>query len=400
MFHVPGNILEKLTCSVCMGYLNRSPVVMRDGFQICARCYEILPQNEKEKCVRQLSYEAVGMCLVFPCRYHRNGCDYMASFDNQSDHELNCNKKHFTYPSSYKNQSDYTTLIDLKSTHSEPNLTSSSTTPKVPASNLVELSSNYDPPTLQQPPFQPVNYSISELNNNESSTDYEYIYDIPHYNTPKKVKKCLNCSAYMENKMTTCLYGHVLCKLCQRSDMCLACVKNLDGNSPVVCKNASRGCRKILQQGDAGHHRDSCEYNEIKCPAENCPTKNTMDKLVAHLQEHHPTGIILNSETSITMHNKDKTFIFLCYDGIFQCSYYYYDSYAEICAVYLGSCDKASQFAVEVSVTIDGKTIKRKMDCANWNNSMLDNSVTLSRNEISHERKKPSFLLDLKISKK
>ncbi|KAF7282348.1 hypothetical protein GWI33_002788 [Rhynchophorus ferrugineus] len=386
MFRVPDDILQKLTCSLCVGYLNRSPVVIRNGLQVCARCYEILPLDEKAKCVRQLSYEAIGMCLMFPCRYHRNGCDYMTSFDNKSDHELNCDKKYFTLPH------EYTTMSELKSTKSEPILKPNETMPNV--------ISHSDPSSVPDFTYCNLESSISEQNHNGSSTVYEYIDDVTYFQSlQKNIIKCLNCSAYTDKKMTACLFGHVLCQMCQ-GDMCLACVKNLDGNSRVACKNASRGCRKILQLGDVGHHRDSCEYNAISCPVSNCPVKDTMDKLVGHLRKTHQNDIILNNEISTKMQHKDKTFIFLCYDGIFKCSYYYYDSYAEICVVYLGSCDKASGFTAEISSTVNTKTIRKNVDCSNWNNSMLDNSIKFSRQAISTEGRKPSFTLNIKITRK
>lgn len=312
MFRVPDNLLDKLKCSICAGYLNSAPVVAKNGFQICSKCYKILPQNEKNQCVRQISYEALGTCLVFPCRYHKMGCDYTFAFDSDGAHELTCEKKYLGFPDLMKTNIGETT--DTNS-HNIDQLYDIPITTPVP--HHVEKNVQTIPPSAEN--TQETTPAL-EINNNQTPRLYENFYESIS-TLPVIQKKCLNCMNMVEaGNYTVCFFKHISCKTCQK-DMCIACVRNLDGSSKVACKNAWKGCKEILATGDVSSHRDNCEFNTIKCPIDSCGYKGVMELLKTHLIDTHQEALISSNEMSKNMNHKDKVFIFLCYGGIFKCSY-------------------------------------------------------------------------------
>lgn len=434
MFQVPEIFLEKLKCSLCDGYLNAKPVVVKDGKQICAKCYKILPHDEKEQCVREISFEAIGSCLVFPCRYHKMGCDYTFTWNNENGHESECKKRYFTFPdivTANKHHRSYEKQIDkvVASDSQESDDSYSSKYGKIASNALIKAEkrsgttnlafkndgADENPNAIHLNLLGTVHFQnnanppYEELNNNYNSTVktslYENIYStIPSAtNVPVNTYTkdyCLNCNALVEKRnKNTCLFGHLCCNNC-KEDMCVVCVKNLDGLSRITCKNASRGCQQILQQGDVGFHRDNCEYNEISCPIENCDKKDVLEKIKNHLKEDHSDKIILASEVSKSMGQKDQILVFLYNQGIFKCLYYYYGTSVEIMLVYLGPCAKAQEYDFEVSVEVNKKTLKKTLGCANWNNYMLASGINFDKKELlNFGAKKLNSVFSFKINR-
>uniref|UniRef100_A0AAR5NYS1 SIAH-type domain-containing protein n=1 Tax=Dendroctonus ponderosae TaxID=77166 RepID=A0AAR5NYS1_DENPD len=372
MFQVPETFLNQLKCHFCDGYLNAKPVVVKDGKQICAKCYGILPQTEKNGCVREISYEAIASCLVFPCRYHQMGCDYKFAWNTGSRHELECSQRYFTVP-------------DLVVT----NRRNSAGSETQKSSSIVEIENSVNNTLERTYVFPPLN----EENNNHAL--YENIYST--INT-KPALHCLSCHVEVDKSTrSVCLFGHISCLNCKR-DMCVACVKNLDGTSTIACKNASKGCEKLLHQEDVGHHRDNCEFNEIACPFDRCKLKRIHPALIEHLKLNHGNEIVLSTALSRTLAQSDETIVILCYEGIFRCVYYYYATSVEIFVVYLGPCVKSLDYYFEVAVEVNKRSIKKKLGCANWNNNMLAKGVEFDKKEFNISADQPlRFEMNLKL---
>lgn len=369
MFQVPETFLNQLKCHFCDGYLNAKPVVVKDGKQICAKCYGILPQTEKNRCVREISYEAIASCLVFPCRYHQMGCDYKFAWNTENSHESECSRRHFTVP-------------DLVAT----NRNSDSVAQK---SSIVDIENSINNKLERTYVFPPLN----EENNN--NVLYENIYSTI-YTNPRS--HCLNCNVKVDKfTKSVCLFGHISCLNC-KSDMCVACVKNLDGTSTIACKNASKGCKQLLHQGDVGYHRDNCEFNEMACPFDRCKTKMIHPALIDHLKSDHANELVISAELTKTLAQRDETMVILCYEGIFRCVYYYYATSVEIMVVYLGPCVKALEYYFEVAVEVNRRSIKKKLGCANWNNNMLAKGVEFDKKELNIGADQPlKFEMNLKL---
>ncbi|CAG9765386.1 unnamed protein product [Ceutorhynchus assimilis] len=355
MFQVPETILNKLKCNLCDGYLNAQPVVVKDNQQICAKCYKILPAEEMEKCVREITFEALGSCLVFPCRYHLMGCEHRFVWNNENGHEAECKKRYFTIP------------------------------------DVASINNNKDAS------MSLIKSEISTFNNagfNPEDLVYENIYS-----TIKSIRQCLSCNTQVtSSNKNLCLFGHISCNNCKQ-DMCVACVKNLDGNSRIACKNASKGCQELLYQSDVGFHRDNCEFNQIACPINKCDKKFMFNELMSHLRNNHADKIFVTNELMKNMSHKDQILVFICHDSIFKCLYYYYVTSVELLVVYLGPCVKAQEFSFEVTVEVNKKQLKKKLGCANWNNYMLASGVSFDKKELQNDQqeKLSKFALDLKI---
>lgn len=91
MLKIRSETLNKLKCSLCGGYLNTTPTMVKSNqCQICGKCFKILPAEEKTNCVRQVGYEAVAEMLLFPCRYNLQGCQSEFPLNEADNHELEC----------------------------------------------------------------------------------------------------------------------------------------------------------------------------------------------------------------------------------------------------------------------------------------------------------------------
>jgi len=362
MLPVSEPILNTLKCYLCDGYLNAKPVLVQNNKQICAKCYKILPEEEKVLCQRQIAYEAVANYLQFPCRYHKMGCTYTYKFNQENGHEIECKKRHFTVPDLVVGN------LDNESSGSQI--------------ELVHITQNRHNSHLESNVMPALN-----------SHSYENLYCT--LDSTRSIK-CLNCSGSADKKTkNVCLFGHVTCSNC-KSDMCLACVRNVDGNSRIACKNASKGCKELLCQSDVGFHRDNCEFNEISCPI--CEQKFDFNTLMTHLKNVHHNVVILSDEVSKTVAEEDQTFVMICHEGIFKCLTYNYVTSAEILVLYLGPCVKAAEFSFEVSVMVNHTTLKKKLACANWNNYMLAGGVNLNQKELKLKSGEPlTFSMNLKV---
>lgn len=95
--YVPSELLDKLHCSVCNGYLSVFPVhIKNDGDNpICGRCK--IP-NEDEY-LRDEAFEGIAQFLIFPCSQSKNGCDQQLTPLKLKDHENCCTHRKLDCPS-------------------------------------------------------------------------------------------------------------------------------------------------------------------------------------------------------------------------------------------------------------------------------------------------------------
>lgn len=87
---IPENILQKLKCEECGGYLSSSPVMLKNnGNNICGHCAPSF-ENDDEKLIRNTVYEDVATLILFPCAYKEDGCNEKLPIGKMHDHEMGC----------------------------------------------------------------------------------------------------------------------------------------------------------------------------------------------------------------------------------------------------------------------------------------------------------------------
>lgn len=98
-FELPENIMKDLKCNLCSEYLSYAPITLHaDTGSVCGRC----PMLEAERNIvplRESNYEKIAKnLLLFPCRYHLQGCEGLFSMDQIPVHENVCSLKPFFCP--------------------------------------------------------------------------------------------------------------------------------------------------------------------------------------------------------------------------------------------------------------------------------------------------------------
>lgn len=96
---LPENLMNELKCNLCGEYLSYAPITMHaDSGSVCGRC----PALEAERNItplRESNYEKIAkQLLLFPCRYHLQGCEGIFSMQEIPSHEEVCSSKPFFCP--------------------------------------------------------------------------------------------------------------------------------------------------------------------------------------------------------------------------------------------------------------------------------------------------------------
>lgn len=423
MFRIPQNVLEKLRCSLCDGYLSVKPLMVRaEDEQICGRCFKLLPTEKKEKCVRQIGFESLAEELIFPCRYNTLGCKYSFSWCDEKDHEKECpygsgllsvnNESQMSIQSNYNTRNDSRNEFTAES--EELNVTfkfkiNESTNillyqMKITgnADKNISLNSGYSQEdveifvkgtvSLQNSP-QPI---YTELRINHSQKDDLYA----SLNSMIPVKKsCATCKAEVKDGTHNCVLGHSCCENC-KGKMCTVCVKAMERQSKRFCRNYEKGCLGVFFFDEIHYHEADCEHNNIKCPLEPCNSIEVIPKLKIHLKEDHFNNIFFENLVNRYFSTKDDNFVILVYDSIFKCVYFYYKTFVEIFVTYIGSSKDASKYLYEVAVNTNEGEHRKRSKCSHWNNLMLEQGVTFNRHQlVADQEKKLNFEARIKILK-
>lgn len=89
MTEIDREVLEYLRCDYCLEYLSCTPVLLKkSGKSICGRC--TVSRKDKSTYVRNEAYERLASVILFPCRYHSNGCEEMLQMNEMKAHEVTC----------------------------------------------------------------------------------------------------------------------------------------------------------------------------------------------------------------------------------------------------------------------------------------------------------------------
>lgn len=253
MVDVPKSLLNQLRCSQCEGYLSIGPLMVTTvGVQICGKCYKILPADEKRKYVRQVGLEAVAaQMLIFPCRYHQQGCTVQILFNEGEDHERECPHRQILLQDDSNDCPDVNpTVITVERQTKELHLQSKySLKPNKNNAVLkytidIGASSGYALCLQSEQYLKPVEVKIEgaialkkntpesiycELNASKGRTVVEHVYESIN-SGPGSVRKCNNCSEYS-------------CRSCQSETAGAGCLHCSSRTSYVnctpwyVCKN-------------------------------------------------------------------------------------------------------------------------------------------------------------------
>lgn len=87
--------ISKLQCAKCKKYLSNPPVYVEySGDSVCEMCNEVMGKPY----FRNLIYEELVKCSLFPCSYAPNGCPVLVQFSKTYIHESVCTYKHSTCP--------------------------------------------------------------------------------------------------------------------------------------------------------------------------------------------------------------------------------------------------------------------------------------------------------------
>ncbi|KAJ8978195.1 hypothetical protein NQ317_013141 [Molorchus minor] len=237
MFQIPQCVLENLKCALCDGYLNIKPLMIKpDGEQICGNCTEIIPIEEKEKCLRQIGLETLAQLFVFPCRYHRQGCKHRFAWNTDNSHEEICPYRYRTSLSSMPSRSSrefdhYNVqqghVSDLNGMISDftYDFKNDDSGPAVPPYENARKYQNDNDLLAADTSIQRLTGLVYDeaTNNIVEENMYEALGN-------KSARQCSTCKAVVDDDVYTCLFGHLSCINCKRN-MCKMCVNLLEKDS-------------------------------------------------------------------------------------------------------------------------------------------------------------------------
>lgn len=429
MVDIPKSILNKLQCSRCEGYLSISPVMVTTGAQICGKCFKILPAEEKRRYVREIGLEAVAEMLIFPCRYHRQGCLFEVLFNNGEDHERECPHRHILQ---YLNETaeaddnnDSTNPLLNAGSHSTDALFRDSSLSVMCQSKELRLASEY---SLKQNNQSKNNVLLKYTIDIGASSGYALCLQSEQYIKPVEIKvegaitlknspesiyceiktkdgakgnfvsrsehvyeslnsrhgnvrKCNNCNTTIVNEAFYCLRGHHFCRNC-RGDACLHCTTHVSNTPLFPCKNHIQGCKEMLLHLNVRKHQADCEFNTFQCPLANCDWLGVLKTTKLHVLEQHADKTVESAEISRKSTTFDETWLMFAYDNMFKCKYFHYDTFVEFLVIYFGSHDKAKYFKYEIEIRFNHKTLKKSAACIGWNGFSLESGVTIQNSEV------------------
>lgn len=421
MIRIPQCVLNGLQCAICASYLNTSPImVSKNNSQICGRCFDILPQEDKQSCLRQIGLEAVADILVFPCRYHDHGCMHEVCF-NSTDHEKECPYRFYdkfdnlvvechtlnTQNTDTLESKDFKSFSFVKETKDI----------KVNVLFKLKQSAKYLDKAL-------LKYNIDICGNDESALclqSEQYIrkveivmegalsvrsvpenifcdvrtkgvtetatshntYD-PTYdtiNTRNDGKNCNNCRKPILIEVYYCMHGHDHCRDCKGMN-CLYCITSVSHIPKYYCKNFTKGCKEKLSATDVNKHQTDCEFNSFRCPLPACDWHGTLSIMKLHVQENHLDKVTLNMMIRRASTSYDQNWCMFAHDNIFKCKYFYFGDYVELLVIYVGSNDNAQKYKYEVEVLFHGKSLKRSAYSIGWNAFSIDKGIHVTKSDL------------------
>lgn len=427
MVDIPKSILNKLHCSQCEGYLSISPVMVTTGAQICGKCFKILPADEKRRYVREIGLEAVAEMLIFPCRYHQQGCRFQILFDKGEDHEKECPYQHILqYPHQTAevddNNDSTSAMLSVNSLFHNSTLSvnrlskelrleskyslkqSNQSKNKASLKYTIDISANngYTLCLQSEQYLRPVEIKVegaiaiknipesiySDIKIKDASKSIycnlsprtEHVYESIN-SSHGCVRKCNNCYNTIVNEAFYCLHGHCFCKNC-RANACLHCTSHVSSTPRYACKNYTQGCKETLFSLDIRKHQDDCEFNRFKCPVAECDWHGILKSTKLHVLEKHSDNTVESAEISRKSTTSDEAWLMFAYDNVFKCKYFYYDTFVEFLVIYVGSHDKANSFKYEIEVPFNYKTLKKNARCIGWNSSSLESGVSIQNQEL------------------
>ncbi|KAF5289634.1 hypothetical protein FQA39_LY14992 [Lamprigera yunnana] len=438
MMKLKPNLLQKLRCDRCEGYLRVAPIIATfDKCQICGKCYKILPLEDKKNCVRLHAFETVAEILLFPCRYSNQGCQFLFKFNEMNNHELDCS---FRFYCSNSNEEGVYEDIQLYNRESKVNRD----LPKSVSDNIqltfvasdicqnVNVENNFllkynatNTPSILKYSMQIVgksgtflqltnkqfnNYTKSPIKmgiegalylsdlqniysnvtiNDDASTSNVYLYDelskpIQDKKASVIYPKCVTCNGVIKNEIYHCTIGHNICYNCKANN-CTLCTSPINSTPRYYCKNFAKGCSVYLFYTDLNLHIKDCEYGKFFCPfVKQCHEKcETLSHLKHHLKDGHTvyTTCTLVKQSS----TKDEFWIILIFDSIFQCKFFYYDCNIEILVELVGAKRNVEKYKYEVVIESKHKQVAkivRSSKCANWQASILEQCVSITKKEL------------------
>lgn len=417
MVDIPKSILNKLRCSRCEGYLSIAPVMVTTaGAQICGKCFKILPTDERRRYVREIGLEAVAEMLIYPCRYHQQGCKFQILFNNGEDHERECPHRHSLYENQINNDVNDPLLVDSQSLFRDNPLSVQCQSNELRLEGKYSLKQNQQSKNnallkytidigatsgyalcLQSEQYlKPVEIKLEgaiALKNHPESIYCEINTKDGYNNTPQttehvyesinsRVRKCNNCTSTIVNEAFYCQRGHCFCWNC-REISCLHCMSYVSSTPRYACKNYAIGCKETLvSPNNARKHQTECEFNSLQCPVAGCEWCGILKMLKLHVLERHTDNIIESVEISKKSTTSDLEWVMFAYENLFKCKYFYYDNFVEFLVVYIGSHDNAKQFKYEIQVPFNYKTLKKTATCIGWNGFSLESGVSIQNSEL------------------
>lgn len=402
--------------------------------QICGKCYKLLPDADKSKYIRQIGLEAVSTILIFPCRYHNEGCTFTYSFNSTDGHEKECSYRHQCLyqredqlticseseliPISVDNQKfsnhsrnlsinqesgDVRVKVDFEL--KQNNMSNNNALLKynveicgTDKSALCIQSEQYMNPvkittegvvSLRRAPesvYCDVKVDRISGTRHSSGNGSEPIYDT--IDGSSQTHKCTRCSSAIAGEAFYCLHGHQFCRNC-REKYCMHCATSVSCIPKYRCKNAAQGCKQKLSTTDVSKHETDCEFNSFRCPISGCNWHGILKITKSHVLEKHLDKIMQVQEIRKPSSAVDETWYMVVYDSIFRCKYFFYDDYAELLVIYIGSNDNAQKFKYEVEVFFHGKCFKRSSLCIGWNGFSLDRGIVIKQDCLNELLLKP-----------
>lgn len=425
MIRIPGRVLNSLQCTICAGYLNVSPIMVSNNSQICGKCFDILPQEDKQNCLRQIGLEAVADILVFPCRYHDHGCTQEVCFNSTEDHEKECQYRFHVLNTNDSDNSfvDSNTLnthnTDTFESQDFKTISVSKDTKdvKVNAAFKLKPSAKYLDNAL-------LKYQINICGNDENALclqSEQYIRKVqivmegalsvrgvpenifcdvrtkgatetitshnayePTYDTIDNRNdggSCNNCRKPILMEVYHCPHGHDYCRNCKGMN-CLYCITSVSHIPKYYCKNFARGCKEKLSATDVSKHETDCEFNSFRCPLPACDWHGTLSIMRLHVQENHSDKVTLNMMIRRASTSHDQNWFMFAHDNIFKCKYFYFGDYVEFLIIYLGSNDNAQKFKYEVEVLFHGKSLTRSAYSIGWNGFSIDKGILVKKSDL------------------
>ncbi|ERL93132.1 hypothetical protein D910_10433 [Dendroctonus ponderosae] len=378
---MPAELLRKLVCCKCKGYLSVFPIhISNEGVKpICGRC----PVINIAEYVHDTAYEGIARFLRFPCRNHESGCKVLMLPDQLAKHEHRCIFRQIEcptkaarncawkgspvelrehYESSHKNcflidsryTLDFTKKLDLQymivfqdeyfikvetnistAVCEHPIKHTSGDGSAVTQINREEIIKTF-------PGAKKLMAVIELLQDNMDSLR---VCELPNMNYGKEIPikldqlenlRCEKCFLYMIPPFKQCLSGHKMCTTCNVEATCHICKSPISTNENVQlvqcaqslmypCRYTDEGCRVILVNSYIRIHEDSCIYKPFECPLREslqCKTRSSAPKTVYHIKTHHSTNIMSTDIVKIAIEDARSkiasTFLIIYSGRVFQ----------------------------------------------------------------------------------